>query len=232
MPKAPDWLLQMTNDASGLVEDSPQYRKAENQHQTANLANASREALGMVQNQTLDAQKAAAAAGIQALKSGKDHIARMTPTPTPLMGPSSSMMSKPQTSNVPPPEEFTSSPNVTPPPDVAPTVTPGDPAAVADPNQPLETDPNENIQDTIMQIAQASGLSPQTVAMMTMMGKDIERNMKESGQDTPEPAPEPTLPSPAPTQPNFGINTPPTAPVPPPVTPPPSPMPSPLLQPV
>ena len=192
MPTAPDWLLQMSKDADNLVDDSPQFRQAEQTQQKGNLISASKSALEQVHGNTVDAQREAAVAGLQSLKSGQEQIAAMTPTPTPTF--STPLFNEGVPTEQAPPSEFSASPAVVPPPsfEEAPIEEP----VTAAPNSLGGEEPD--LIGTITRISEASGLSPQIVATMALLGKDIAQMEQdgtaeyEQSPQTPPPAPPPS----------------------------------------
>jgi hypothetical protein len=78
MPKAPDWLLNVSANAPDLVEDSPKFRQEEESTQIDNLSRATDEAVSMMQAKVLAAQEEqlrateAAAARLEAQTAQRD----------------------------------------------------------------------------------------------------------------------------------------------------------------
>lgn len=208
MPKAPDWLLQMTDKADGLVDDSPQFRQVEQAGQKANLTKASMEALQQMRQRNIEQQTQGAMQSMQALQGAQQQIDRMTPNQTPTSR--TPFFNPNDFREVPPASEFSSNPQVIPPPDLSePPTTTSPEAEMAAPSD-LQGMEGENLAQTVQQIADVTGLSPQVVAMMSLLGKDIAQSEQEgTATYSPEPlAPPP--PTPIPQMPNFGIGAPPS----------------------
>lgn len=219
MARAPDWLLNMSSNAKGMVDDSPQYRNLETQLQKRNLTTAADQALGQLQTKVNSAME-------KSIRDGAKAIEDITPYPVPLQGPQPffpTEMQPPQR-KVPGPEEFNSNPPTSPPPiDPFSSQTP-----MASPAEELgqETD----IAGLVQKMADITGLPPQQIATLAILGKEIERIEKEN----PQPAPPPVAPSPAPVPlsgpPQQGITTtPPVSSAPAPAATPAAPMASPSV---
>lgn len=219
MPKIQDWILNGMNSDENLVEDSPQFRSANQDRQKQNLIKASEEAMRLVKEkgdrmekdslrQTREALDQVTAqrqqVDLDTYQQQADMVERMTPIPVPLSGPDAQFFEKtpdtvstPLTPNIPTRADF----GVDDPSDPIP---PPDPAlAPVDPTMTPEQDEVAQVE----MIAQTLGMTPQQVAAMVLLGKDINRIEKET--PTPPPPPMP-LSGPPPTIPTAGT-VPPTA---------------------
>ncbi len=194
MAKIADWLLNMSTNAKTMVDDSPQYRSLESQVQKRNITNAADNALGQLQTRVNSAME-------QSIRDGAKAIEDITPYPVPLSGPEPFFPKEmqPPVQKVPGPEEFNSAPPTTPPP--------------VDPfNSPTEAPPQEQLgqeQDVaglVQRMAQITGLPPQQIATLAILGKEIERIEKENPPPT---APTASTPVPLSGPPSPGITNPP-----------------------
>lgn len=172
MAKAPDWLMNTLATSPSLVDDSPQFRAAQNKEQWDNLHSAANEALDQVRDQTEASQAQTALHQFRALDA-------ITPTPTPLAGPDSPFHTETDPNVATP-----LSPNIPGPSDFAPNgATPASSASVV--GAPPE-DPAAEVQ----RIAEATGIPAQTVASMAMLGGDIGKIEQARQQQQPQmPAP-------------------------------------------
>ncbi len=213
MAKAPDWLANMLNSSPDLVEDSPQFRQKHQDMQKTNLVKAANSALDIVKDRTRQSE-------LETVKAQMQMIQDMTPTPVPLSGPDDTFfdeapaeMSTPLSPNIPGPNDFdvaNPQPQAIPPPD----------PSMADTNTQPQMPQMDEVAE-IQRIAQETGLTPQQVAAMTLLGKDIDRLEKE-GAIGPPPQPPMPLEGPpmAPPAPMLGANG---------TQPSPAPMPTPML---
>jgi hypothetical protein len=203
MARAPDWLLNMVNDSPHLVEDSPQYRAQQQTTQMDNLHKAAGEAMDAVdaETQAMDRQTAQQRMAM---------LDQMTPKPTPLAGPGDAYFPDlgdaptPMSPKVPGPSEFSASPSA---PDQG--TSPVEPPTLSD-------DPMTEVQ----RISQTTGIPPQMVAGMVLLGQDIaklEEHHEQPGN--------PTLPQDAPPPPPASPGPPPMPLAGPPPGPPPEPQP-------
>lgn len=163
MARMPDWLGNTLNSDDGLVEDSPQFRQQYQKMQKDNLIKASNSALDAVRAKVRQSE-------LDSVRSQIESIKAMTPKTAPLVGPDDPLFAPTS------PEENTAlTPNLPSQSDfdvdmTAPPVAPPDPAM----NQmPPEMSAEENEVAEVEKIARETGMSPQQVAAMVLLGKDI-----------------------------------------------------------
>lgn len=176
MARAPDWLLNMTHKAPGLVEDSPQFRTLEAAQQKKNIANAADSALGQLQDRVNQST-------IQAIQAGEREIEATTPIPVPLQGPNAKPFFPTERQNaqppIPGPEDFNDMPPADMPPGVPP---PPDAAPPTNPEAQVEPSPapvagaggQADIRAVVEQMAAITGLPKEQIATMALLGKEIQ----------------------------------------------------------
>lgn len=211
MPKAPDWLLRDVNDAPHLIEDSPQFRKLENQRNEKNMRSAIDMAMEQIRIETEDQQRKAAQASILEMQ-------KMSPVPSAMEGTTKffddegddGMQPLPEDSGsryIPGPQDF----------DTPPMAAAGT-EQEANPGMPSY---DEDPVATVQIIAQTLGITPQQVAALSMLGEDIRRNYTPEEQTPPQgPMAQPATGNPEMPMPLSGPSGPPPGPVPPPMPPP------------
>jgi hypothetical protein len=190
MPRMPDWLLNQMNANPDLVEDSPRFRTQEAEMQRQNLHKATNEALDAVAARTRQM-------GAQTAMHQMGMLDRMTPKPTPLSGPDQKLFP-----DLAPTDDTPMTPNVPSPADFNPEAT------------DEGTAPGEDPSAEVMRISQATGIPPQQVASMALLGNDI-AGLEQAQAPPPPPAPRPEVPR---------LLAPPPTPPPPPPGPAPQPM--------
>lgn len=210
MAKAPDWLLNMTNSAKGLVDDSPQFRQLESALQKRNLEKAADSALGQLQQRVNNATA-------DSIRQGAKVLEDMKPMPVPLQGPEPFFPKDVAPARtIPGPEDFDM-------PSAPATAVPPQDSLVSMPADQMGTDEpsgqNEDIQATVQRMSDITGIPADQIATFALLGKEIHRIEQEKGA-APPPAP-PATPQPAqagmpiplqgpPTQPSSLVTAPPT----------------------
>lgn len=210
MPYVPDFLLNMTSTASNLVDDSPEFRRTEQETQKKNLTSAANQAMKQIRERT------------DAMNTQNDMMTNQTelksqPVENPITNPNLFTEEDKQRMSpaVPPPEEF----NIQLSQEQAPP-----------PMPPGGEDPVQSVHH----IAQTLGLTVQQVAAIAMLGQDVRSDQEsqlaqQNIMQQRQPVPPPTPPGPMP--PTLG---PPPGPPPPPTASPPTvmpPVPPPVLGP-
>lgn len=209
--------MNLAASSPNLVEDSPQYRADEQKNQLENMTRAADEAMRAVRQRTLASQA-------QTVGTQMDSLRQITPMPSPLSGPEDTFfpemppeMNSPMSPNVPGPAEF-----------IAPSVIQDLAAA---PQTSQQTVQQEDPAAEVGRISQATGIPPQTIAAMALLGQDIAQIEQTRG------GPPPVAPSSAPVATSVAPGPPSPAPLmetPPPQGPQniPNPSPAPLLAPI
>jgi hypothetical protein len=198
MPTAPSWLLNMAHTSPNLVDDSPEFRQGEQQMQANNMMKATRTAMNDVDEKALQEQQRQVADQMdmqkhQTLQQGLDNAppSESPDRPTPMTWDEHGMPKQAMTPSLAGSGEDSGS-------DMRPQ------------------NPQQDVQD----LAQATGLPPQVVASMALLGKQL-GDMYPNGAAPQQPIqpPAPTMGQVPPTLgPPPGL-TPEAPPVPPPNTP-------------
>lgn len=194
MPRMPDWLANMMNTADNLVEDSPEFRRQEQESQVKNLENATNQALRQLKLRNQEEQR-------KTVMMQQSALDRMTPVTNP--------MEKNQTPffgnindlsggapAVPTSDDFANTP-------VDTTTQPNTPPEVSSP--PGQEDPVA----IVNRIAQTLGIPAQQVAAMALLGQDI-RKLEDENVPTGDQDQSQTQPKADPNQPQLLQNGPPT----------------------
>lgn len=181
MAKIPDWLANSMAKDSALIDDSPQFRALEQARQKGNLMKAADTAMEEVDKRIKQDE-------FDTLKARLETRAMATPFPVPLSGPNNELLGDSGPAPViPGPDEFSSEP-------ILAEETANQPSLL---DEIQATPPTEDIADpnvlaSVQKIASVTGLSPDKVALMTLLGKEIAKT-----QQTQSPTPLPTnLPTP------------------------------------
>lgn len=185
MPKAPDWLLNISASAPDLVEDSPQYRAEEESTQVDNLGKATDEAARQLREQVQQAQlehiaaMEAAAERIQAQTDIKrqqqlaEQQAQLQHTQEMTKRVQEATAQKKQEQLVGLEQQKNQVMDQTQQLDSVALEAPGTPPPGFYPGEDTSTpmDPSQ----AVLQLSKNLGLSPQVVASMVIIGEDLDR---------------------------------------------------------
>jgi hypothetical protein len=180
----PDWLANKVSTAPGLVDDSPEYRKLEQEKQMSNLNQAANAAMKQIQIQTQGEQQ-------KAIDMGTQQIKAMQPVKSPVQDIPVLSPEATQPTHVPTQDEF----NIT----GGAENQPMQPQQQQQPGLTDDSDPAQMVQH----IAETLGLNVQQVAALALLGGDIrkveeQKALMQNLQQPSQPAPMPQNPSPAP----------------------------------